>query len=431
MVKIEDYALIGDRHTAALVSREGSIDWLCLPRFDSPAAFAAIVGDADNGRWLIGPVGDDVTTTRRYVGDSMVLETTHETPTGVVRIQDSMPFGDDRHDVVRRIEGISGTVRLRHEWVVRFSYGKVTPWVSRHADYSDYGGDEILVAIAGPDRLTLRGPHLPKAEGNRHRAEFDVREGDRFVYETTYTPSHLPLPEPTDIRSRVQRNLQEYSAWISRMKYDGPYGAAVKRSLLTLRALTHEDTGGIVAAATTSLPEDIGGERNWDYRYCWLRDAALTLEALLVAGFADAALAWRDWLVRAVAGDPRDMQIMYTVDGARELPERELDHLAGYEGSRPVRVGNGAVEQRQTDVLGEVMIALAMVRDVVAGPEPRHAWQVQCALINNLCDTWQQPDNGLWEIRGPLRHFTHSRVMVWTALDRAISGVEKLSLIHI
>ncbi|WP_153502559.1 glycoside hydrolase family 15 protein [Cumulibacter manganitolerans] len=424
MANIEDYALIGDRHTAALVSREGSIDWLCLPRFDSPAAFAALVGDPDNGRWLIGPMGDDITSTRRYVDDSMVLETTHRTPSGVVRVYDSMPFGDGRHDVVRRIEGVEGTVRLKHEWVVRFTYGKVMPWVSRWRDYSDYGCDEILVAVAGPDRLTLRGPHLPKAADRRHCDEFDVHAGDVLVFETTYTPSYRPIPLPIDIRSRVQRNLREYSSWIKPLKYDGPYVAAVRRSLLTLRALTHEATGGIVAAPTTSLPEDIGGERNWDYRYCWLRDAALTLEALLMADFADAALAWRDWLVRAVAGDPQDVQIMYTVDGGRELPERELDYLSGYEDSRPVRVGNGAVDQRQADVLGEVMIALAMMRDVGADPEPEHAWQVQRALINNLCDTWKEPDNGLWEIRGPKRYFTHSRVMVWAALDRAISGVE-------
>ena len=427
MERIEEYALIGDRKTAALVSRRGSIDWLCLPSFDSPACFAALVGEVNNGRWLIGPVDPDATSTRRYLDDSLVLETTHATPTGVVRITDSMPSGDARCDVVRHIEGISGSVLLTHELVIRFSYGKVRPWIHRQPDFSDYGSDDMLVAVAGPDLVVLRGPRLPRGEQGRHVDEFQVDAGDVLVFELTSKRSYEPLPEPIDIRSRVHRTKTEAREWLAQCEYVGPYHEAVRRSLVTLRALTDIDTGGIVAAPTTSIPEELGGERNWDYRFCWLRDAALTLEALLMAGFQDGALAWRDWLVRAIAGDPADMQIMYTVDGSRQMPERELEYLAGYEGSRPVRIGNGAADQKQTDVLGEVMISLEMVRDHGLA-ETAESWQVQCALVNELCDNWQQPDNGLWEIRGPQRHFTHSRVMVWVALDRAIAAVQRHGL---
>jgi GH15 family glucan-1,4-alpha-glucosidase len=427
MERIAEYALIGDRKTAALVSRRGSVDWLCIPNFDSPACFAALIGQPENGYWLIGPTDPDVTSTRRYLDGSMILETTHQTPDGVVRVTDSMPSGDERCDVVRRIEGLSGAVNLRHELVIRFGYGKVAPWIHRQPDFSDYGSEDMLVAVAGPDLIVLRGPRIPKADGGRHVDDLLVAEGDVLTFELTTKRSYESLPEPIDIRSRVHRTRTEAAQWLAHCEYAGPYKDAVDRSLVTLRALTDIDTGGIVAAPTCSLPEEIGGERNWDYRFCWLRDASLTLEALLMAGYQGAAMAWRNWLVRSVAGDPADLQIMYTIDGSRQMPERELEHLAGYESSRPVRVGNGAVNQKQTDVLGEVMISLAMVRDHGLA-ETDESWAVQRALVNELCENWQQPDNGVWEIRGPQQHFTHSRVMVWVALDRAIGAVEKHGL---
>jgi len=422
---IKDYAVIGDMETCALVSRKGSVDWLCLPRFDSPSSFTAILGTPDNGRWLIGPK-EEARSTRRYVGDSFVLETTHETDTGVVRVIDTMPTGDGRSDIVRIIEGVSGTVRMEHEWVVRFGYGKVLPWVSRQ-DGPDGHGDEILTAVAGPDMLVLRGDRLPRAQGGRHHDDFDVSEGEKLAFSTTWFPSHLPVPTALDVAMTLETSQEQWQDWADRCPYDGPHREVVIRSLLVLRLLTHSGTGGIVAAPTTSLPEDFGGERNWDYRFCWLRDASLTLEALLGSGFLQETALWRRWLIRAVAGDPQDMQIMYAVDGGRELPERELGHLPGYAGSKPVRIGNDAVTQRQTDVLGEVMMALEKARDLGL-KESDQSWRIQRALVDELADRWSEPDNGLWEIRGPLRHFTHSRVMVWAAFDRAISGVEKHGL---
>jgi len=423
---IEDYAILGDTGTAALVGRDGSIDWLCLPRFDSPACFAALVGSRDNGRWLLGPVGP-ARTTRRYVGNSFVLETTHETPTGVVRITDFMPIGDGRADVVRRVEGVSGTVRIRHEWVVRFGYGKVRPWVSRRADGLEIGSREMISAIAGPDMLVLRGSRLPHAVDGRHEDEFDVAAGERLTFSTTWFRSYLEVPPPMDVDDRVDGTVALWEEWARYCDHSGPYREAVVRSLLVLRVLTHGATGGIVAAPTTSLPEQFGGPRNWDYRFCWLRDASLTLEALLRSGYHDETVLWRNWLLRAVAGDPEDMQIMYAVDGSRELPERELSHLHGYADSRPVRVGNAAVDQRQTDVMGEIMAALDVAREQGLEDTPE-SWALQRALVTNLADRWDEPDNGLWEIRGELRHFTHSRVMVWVAFDRAIKAVERHGL---
>jgi GH15 family glucan-1,4-alpha-glucosidase len=419
---IEDYAVIGDRHTAALVGRDGSIDWLCLPRFDSEACFAAILGDPGNGRWLLAPEGRS-TSTRRYVGDTTVLETTHETPSGTVTVTDLMPTGDRRADLMRRVTGVSGTVRMRHEWVVRCDYGLVRPWVSRRR----VAGTEVIVATAGPDALVLSGDRLPTAADHRHADVFDVAEGETLTFTLTWVPSWTPVPEPVDVDEAIARSMAADEEWISGFEGDLPCRDVVRRSLLTLRLLTHEATGGIVAAATTSLPEDFGGERNWDYRFCWLRDAALTVEALLGAGFSDAASPWRLWLLRAVAGSPEDLQIMYAVDGSRRLPERELPHLAGYAGSRPVRIGNGAVDQRQTDVLGEVMIALHEARRAGLKESP-DTWSLQRSLVQELADHWDEPDNGLWEIRGPQRHFTHSRVMVWAALDRAVRAVEEFGL---
>ena len=425
-VPIEDYAVLGDQSTAALVGRNGSIDWLCLPRFDSPACFAALVGSRENGHWLLGPVGA-TRTTRRYLGNSFILETTHETAAGVVRITDLMPTGDDRADIVRRVLGVSGTVRIRHEWVVRFGYGKVRPWVSRRQDTPEIGSGGMISAIAGPDLLVLRGSRLPQAVDGRHEDEFDVAAGERLTFSTTWFESHLPVPPPLDVDGRIEQTISEWDEWAGRCDHSGPYSEAVVRSLLVLRVLTHGSTGGIVAAPTTSLPEQFGGPRNWDYRFCWLRDASLTLQALLRSGYDDETKLWRNWLLRAVAGDPEDIQIMYAVDGSRELPERELDHLGGYADSRPVRVGNAAVNQRQVDILGEVMAAFELAREQGLEESPE-SWALQRALVTNLGEHWDEPDNGLWEIRGPLRHFTHSRVMVWVAFDRAIKAVERHGL---
>ncbi|GAA1231999.1 glycoside hydrolase family 15 protein [Janibacter melonis] len=419
---IEEYAVIGDTETVALVSRGGSIDWLCFPRFDSPSCFTALLGTPEHGRWLIGPVGE-ARTTRSYRGDSFVLETTHETASGTVRVTDLMPLGDNRADIIRRVEGVSGTVEMEHEWVVRFAYGKVTPWVT----HTTHHGDDLLTAIAGPDMLVLRGSRLPHPDDHHHRDRFEVRAGETLDFTLTWFSSWKQVPPALDVGGRVEATVARSSEWASRCTYEGPHREAVVRSLLVLRLLTDTRRGGIVAAPTTSLPEDFGGVRNWDYRYCWLRDASLTLEALLQSGYVGTAKLWRDWLVRAVAGDPEDMQIMYAVDGGRELPERELDHLPGYAGSRPVRIGNGAVDQKQTDVLGEVMIALEDAREL--GLEESHqSWAIQRALVDTLATHWDEPDNGLWEIRGPLRHFTHSRVMVWAAFDRAIRAVEEHGL---
>ncbi len=418
--RIEDYAVLGDQCTAALVGIDGSVDWLCLPRFDSPACFAALLGTPDHGRWLLVP-DDPYVVTRRYREGTFVLETTYTTEEGSVRVIDAMPAGDDRADLVRRVEGLTGSVRMRHEWVVRFGYGTVMPWVHRMVDPHGHPG---LHAIAGPDMVVLRGSRLPTASDRRHSDRFDVGGGEVVEWSTTWYHAWQDVPEAIDITESLDRTTAEWRQWASAAPSGGPYRDAQTRSLLVLRLLTHAVTGGIVAAPTTSLPEQFGGPRNWDYRYCWLRDAALTLEALIDCGYVKEARDWRSWLLRAVAGDPEDLQIMYGVDGSRELPERLLDHLPGYEGSQPVRVGNAAVDQRQTDVLGEVMLALAAARD--AGLEiDEPSWALQRVLVDNLADHWQEPDNGIWEVRGEPRHFTHSRVMVWVAFDRAVRAIEE------
>ncbi|NHA70125.1 glycoside hydrolase family 15 protein [Phycicoccus flavus] len=417
---IHEYALLGDTERAALVSRHGAVDWLCLPRFDSPACFASLLGTDDHGRWFLGPV-EEATATRSYREHSFVLDTVHETATGRVRVTDLMPFGDDRADLVRIVEGLDGEVEMDHEWVVRTGYGAVLPWVSRVEDET---GTEVIRAIAGPDMFVLRGDRLPEPEDHHHRDRFTVKAGERYDFSMTWVPSWSEVPGALDIDSRLEDTVRHFDDWADRHEHQGRYREAVTRSLLVLRLLTDELRGGIVAAPTTSLPEDIGGSRNWDYRYCWLRDASLTLEALLGCGYVEETKLWRNWLVRAVAGDPADLQIMYAVDGARELPERELDHLPGYEGSRPVRVGNGAVGQKQSDVLGEVMIALDRARKLGV-EESDESWAVQKALVDDLADHWDQTDHGLWEVRGEARHFTHSRVMVWAAFDRAVKGVEE------
>ncbi len=423
---IEQYAVIGDQHTAGLVGINGSIDWLCLPRFDSASCFSALLADPDRSRWLLGAAGEH-TASRRYVDGTNVLETMIVSASGEARVTDLMPTGYRRADVVRRVVGVRGTVRFRHTLVIRFDYGRIRPWVHRVAGPE---GDEVIVAVAGPDKLVLAGPRLPRAVDGRHEDEFDVHEGEVLDFSLTWTPSHRDVPAALDVTAELDRTIAEEQTWSSGLRSEGPYAAALTRSLLTLRALTHEDTGGIVAAPTTSLPEELGGLRNWDYRYSWLRDAALTVQTMIGTAQQPApeqARPWRDWLLRAVAGDPEDLQVMYTVDGGRHLPEVELDHLAGYAGSRPVRIGNGAVDQRQGDVVGEVISALAAARTLGLAETPED-WSLQCSLVSPLVRTWHLPDHGIWEIRGPRRHFTHSRVMAWAAFDRMVRGVEEHGL---
>ncbi|WP_413316860.1 glycoside hydrolase family 15 protein [Agrococcus sp. 1P02AA] len=416
---IEDYALIGDRTTAALVGRDGSIDWLCLPHFDSPACFAALLGEREHGHWRIGPAGP-ATSTRRYLPGSLVLETTHETPTGTVTVTDAMPTGDERADVVRIITGVSGEVELEQSLVVRFGYGSVPPWFRRMEE----DGEEILVAIAGPDRLVLRGPQLPVADDHRHRSTFTVREGERITLDLAWKHSWLPLAKPVAEAEVVATTIAESAEWLRALDYDGPYLEAVQTSVLVLRALTDEVTGGILAAPTTSLPEDPGGERNWDYRFTWLRDASLTVDAMLAVQLSGKVALWRDWLLRAIAGDPQDMRIMYRRDGGRELPEVELDHLPGYGGARPVRIGNGAADQRQHDVLGQLMLTLERLRERGLD-DSQDSWHMQRALVSELATHWQTPDQGLWEMRGEPQMFTHSRAMMWAAFDCAVRAVEQ------
>ncbi|WP_028047931.1 glycoside hydrolase family 15 protein [Cellulomonas sp. URHE0023] len=419
-VPIEEYAVLGDGSTAVLVSRRGSIDWLCLPTFDSAACFARLLGTRENGRWLL-TVRGATTATRRYLPDSFVLETTYEAPTGTAVTLETMPLNDGRADLVRRLECTSGSVEVDHEWIVRFGYGAVEPWVHHVTD--DDGADTIR-AIAGPDSLLLRGDRLPVAQDHRHADRFTLQAGESVELALTWIRSWDPVPPRLTILDRVDQTRIAWGLWARSSAYEGSYREAVVRSLLVLRLLTDSESGGIVAAPTTSLPEDFGGERNWDYRYCWLRDAAMTLEALLEHGYVDEASDWRAWLLRAVAGSPQDLQIMYRVDGGRRLPERVLDHLAGYAGSRPVRVGNAAVGQLQHDVLGEVMCALQQARD--AGiTETDDSWSLQRHLVDHLVDTWREPDRGIWEVRGDPQHFTHSKVMSWAAVDRAVRAAER------
>jgi GH15 family glucan-1,4-alpha-glucosidase len=412
--RIEDYALLSDLHTAALVGRDGSIDWLCFPRFDSPSVFTALLGTSDHGRWLMAPTHPEAAVERRtYVGRTFVLETVWETPEGSARVTDFMPVKDRRASVVRRIEGISGSVEFIERISVRPGYGKVLPWV-RRMDAAD--GTEAIVAVAGPDALVLRGDELPVAVDHEHAGTFTVRAGEWVQQEMAWYPSHRPVPAAIDIDFALGQTIDYWEDWAVRYNQDGKYAAIVERSLLVLRALTHEDTGGIVAAPTTSLPEDFGGARNWDYRFCWLRDAALTLEAMLTHGFDDEAMKWRDWLLRAVAGNPEDLQIMYGLSGERELAEAELNHLPGYEGALPVRIGNGAVGQYQADVVGEVLVALEKLR-LAGGHEDHFSWPLQQAMLGFVEKHLAAKDHGIWEMRGELLHFTHSRVMMWAAFD--------------
>jgi GH15 family glucan-1,4-alpha-glucosidase len=413
---IEDYALIGDCQTAALVSRRGSIDWLCLPRFDSPACFAALIGEPDNGRWLLSAADENARVARRYREDTLVLETSYETDGGAATVYDFMPPRDVKPDLVRIVVGRRGTVRMKTEVVIRTDYGSVIPWVRR-----DDGG---FTAIAGPDALHLRSPVQLLGENYRTCGEFDVAAGERMPFVLTWFPSFEDPPEPIDPNVALEETDHWWRAWTDRCTYEGPWRDAVVRSLITLKALTHTKTGGIVAAPTTSLPEVIGGERNWDYRFCWIRDATFTLCSLLSAGYFDEAVAWRDWLVRAVAGQPSQMHVVYGIAGERQLWEHEIPWLAGYEHSRPVRVGNNAYRQSQLDVYGEIMDALHLARRK-GMPANENAWRVQRALLEHLGSEWRKTDHGLWEVRGPRQFFTHSKVMAWVAFDRAVKAVEE------
>ncbi|WP_406288855.1 glycoside hydrolase family 15 protein [Streptomyces sp. NBC_00209] len=415
--RIEDYALIGDLQTAALVGKNGSVDWLCLPRFDSGACFAALLGDEDNGHWRIAPKGADTCTRRGYAGDSLVLETYWETRTGTVKVIDFMPQRDKEPDVMRIVEGVSGTVEMASVIRLRFDFGSIVPWMRRT--------DGHRVAVAGPDSAWLRSEPPVKTWGQQFStcSSFTVSKGEKVAFVLTWHPSHSPRPKRVDPYEALENTLADWAEWSARCKYQGPYRDAVIRSLITLKALTFGPTGGIVAAATTSLPEEIGGVRNWDYRFCWLRDSTLTLGALLSAGYLEEAAAWRDWLLRAVAGDPADLQIMYGLAGERRLPESELPWLRGYENSAPVRIGNAAVRQRQLDVYGEVIDSLRLARDAGLDDKP-HAWSLQLSLLGFLESTWREPDEGLWEIRGQRRHFVHSKVMAWVAADRAVRSLE-------
>lgn len=414
--RIEDYALLGDLQIGALVGRDGSIDWLCLPRFDSRACFAALLHDESAGHWRLAPAGADRASHRRYRDDSLVLETEWHTPDGAVRVVDYMPPRGQAPDVVRIVEGVSGAVPMRMRMRLRFDYGSIVPWVRHH------GPD--FAAIAGPDAVWLH-TEVPLHGDERHtEADFTVRAGDRVPFVLTYQRSHLPRPEPVAPDRSLDETQRFWKSWIDRCRYRGPWSDAVRRALLLLKALTYAPTGGIVAAATTSLPEQLGGPRNWDYRYCWLRDAAFTLQALLGTGYIAEARAWREWLLRAVAGDPADLRIMYGLDGTRRLPEYSLDWLAGYANSRPVRVGNAAADQFQLDVWGEVLDGLHLSHESgLAANEA--AWDLQQALLHYLEGNWRHADNGLWEVRGPRRQFVHSKVMAWAGFDRAVRAVER------
>jgi GH15 family glucan-1,4-alpha-glucosidase len=409
--RIEDYALLGDLQTAALVHRQGSIDWCCFPRFDSGAPFAALLGDADNGRWLLEPADPVLRTTRRYRPGTLVLETVHETETGSVRVIDFMPPRGKAPDIVRIVEGVSGSVPVRSELIIRFDYGRIVPWMRRI--------DHARVAIAGPDALCFRTPADIRGEGFTTVSTFTVDAGERVPFVLTWYPSHEAVPDPVDTEIALAETESFWADWGGHDCFHGEYHDAIHESLVVLKALTYAPTGGIVAAPTTSLPEEIGGVRNWDYRYCWLRDASLTLIAMLGAGFGAEALAWREWLLRAVAGNPADIQIMYGVAGERRIEERELDWLPGYLESRPVRVGNAASHQLQLDIYGEVLDAA--YQTLCYGVTPSDdGWAMLRHMLDWLEDGWRQEDAGIWEVRGPRRHFTHSKVMAWVAFDRGV-----------
>jgi GH15 family glucan-1,4-alpha-glucosidase len=418
-LRIEDYAIIADLQSVAMVGNDGSIDWLCLPRFDSDACFAALLGTRDNGRWLLTPEAKVTSVRRCYRPGTLILETEMETAEGTVALIDLMPIAGKGTDLVRIVEGRRGKVPMRMDLVIRFVYGSAVPWV-RHIE----GGIE---AVAGPDVLRLRTPVEMHGQEMSTVAHFDVSAGERIPFLLTWAPSHLPDPGCVDPFQALAETERSWRDWSARCTLQGAHRDLVLRSLITLKALTYEPTGGIVAAATTSLPEKIGGVRNWDYRICWLRDATFTLYSLLSAGYSDEARAWRNWLQRAAAGDPAQLQILYGLGGERRVPELVLDWLPGYEGSRPVRIGNAASRQLQIDVYGEVMDAMHLSRSVGLADE-QSAWGLQREMMEYLEKIWEAPDEGIWEVRGPRRHFTHSKVMAWVAFDRAVKGIEGFGL---
>ena len=420
-MKIEDYALIGDCQSAALVGRNGSIDWLCWPRFDSGACFAALLGTRENGRWRIAPLDANARTRRAYRDGTLILETEWETRDGAVSVIDFMPVRTRQADLVRVVIGRRGHVAMDMELLLRFDYGASIPWVTRLPQ------GNAICAIAGPDMAILRSPVPLEGRAFAHTARFEVRKGDQLPFVLTYGPSHLEMPAKIQPRAALTQTENFWREWCERCPVQGEWQEPVRRSLITLKALTYAPTGGIVAAPTTSLPEKLGGVRNWDYRYCWLRDATLTLLALMNGGYRDEAEGWSNWLLRAVAGSPAQTHIMYGLAGERRLSEQTLAWLPGFANSAPVRIGNAASNQLQLDVYGEVMDALYHARKIglAAGDA---AWKVQCAMLEHLETIWREPDAGLWEVRGPPRHFTHSKIMCWVAFDRGIKGVEEHGL---
>lgn len=418
---IEDYGLIGDCKTAALVGRNGSIDWLCWPRFDSSACFSALLGHAEQGRWSIRPADGEVQSSHSYCGDTMVLETVFTTDDGSFAVIDFMPVGRNDSSLIRIVEGRTGRLPVRMNLILRFDYGSSVPWVTRLPD------ENGIVAIAGPNLVVLRTSVALHGENLSTAADFEITAGKRVSFVLTYGPSHREPPPAIDANVALDETMTFWSGWASKCSYDGHRREAVVRSLLTLKALTYTETGGIVAAPTTSLPEQIGGPRNWDYRYCWVRDATLTLMALMGAGYFGEARAWRDWLHRAVAGSPQAVQIMYGIAGERRLDEWEVSWLPGYRNSAPVRIGNAASGQLQLDVWGEMMDALHLARAGGLAPLPA-GWSLQCHLLIHLEKIWQDPDEGIWEVRGGRRQFTHSKVMAWVAFDRSIRDAEKYGL---
>ena len=417
--RIEDYAMIGDCHTAALVSRSGSIDWLCFPRFDSAACFAALLGSEEHGRWLIAPAGDIQRIERRYRDGTLVLETVFATAEGSVKLIDCMPPRSGEPDLVRLVVGVSGRVRMRLQLIIRFDYGSIVPWVRR----TEFG----IRAVGGPDTLVLQSSVVLHNENFVTSAEFTVAAGEAVPFVLMWHRSHEPVPGFVDAEKTISETEQWWRSWSQRCTYTGPWREAVVQSMITLKALTYAPTGGIVAAPTTSLPEWLGGVRNWDYRYCWVRDATFTLYALLLGGYLDEACAWREWLLRAVAGKPSQLNLMYGLSGERRLTEFVLDWLPGYENSAPVRIGNAASMQFQIDVYGELMDAMHLARRGGLPPD-ENAWRVERALTEYLESAWREPDNGIWEMRGPRRHFTHSKVMAWVAVDRMVKAVEQFGL---
>ncbi|MFY4731081.1 glycoside hydrolase family 15 protein [Nitrospira sp. BLG_2] len=416
---LEDYALIGDTHTAALIGRNGSIDWLCLPRFDSNACFAALLGNEQNGRWIIAPADQEHRVTRRYRSDTLILETDFTTKDGTVRVVDCMPLQQNHPTIVRLVIGVHGSVRVHMQLILRFDYGSVVPWVTKHADG--------LQAIAGPDSVYVITGAPTYRKHTTRMADFDVEVGQQVSFVLLWHPSHEPVPSAPDAAHVIEETTKWWRQWTSRCHPVGEHREAVVRSLITLKALTNAPTGGIVAAPTTSLPERLGGVRNWDYRYCWIRDATYTLYALLTAGYKEEASNWRDWLIRTVAGDPSQLQIMYGIAGERRLTELELPWLSGYEKSTPVRTGNDAWHQLQLDVFGEVMDTLHQARRTGMETNER-GWAIQTTMMEYLESKWKEPDEGIWEVRGPRRHFTHSKVMAWVAMDRMVQDIEMFRL---